>query len=302
VIWQKRLVGRKSTMRDFRDRVAVVTGGASGIGRALARDLLGQGMKVVIADNSQARIDETLAELDPLGEVVGLAVDVARADQVDRLAAHTLDRFGAVHLLVSNAGVGGEHGATWEQSAASWDWVLGVNLWGAIHSIRAFVPQMLRQGEPAHVVCTSSLAGLRAMPYTCGYSATKYAVVAVCETLHQELQIVGAGHIGVSVVCPGPARTPILDPTRERPPGVAGPQTGGADAAQEEATRALITRLGAEPEEISAYILAAIRENRFWVFTHEGSLEWVEERTQRLRNLQAPTIATLDSLPAREPR
>jgi NAD(P)-dependent dehydrogenase (short-subunit alcohol dehydrogenase family) len=287
-------------MQDLQGRVAVITGGASGIGRALARDLLREGMKVVIADNSQERIDETLAELEPLGEIIGLAIDVGRGDQVDRLAQITLERFGKIHLLVSNAGVGGEHGATWEQSAASWKWVLGVNLWGAIHSIRAFVPVMIAQGEPAHVVCTSSLAGLRAMPYTSGYSATKYALVSLCETMHQELQITGATQIGVSVVCPGPANTPILDPTRPRPDGVAGSDSE-AYAGQVEATRALITRLGAEPEEISAHIVAGIRDNRFWIFTHDGSLEWVEERMQRLRNGEAPTIASLDSLPSRRP-
>lgn len=287
-------------MEQLRGRVAVITGGASGIGRALARDLLREGMNLVIADNSQERIDETLAELAPLGEIIGVETDVGRGDQVDRLAARALERFGKVHLLVSNAGVGGEHGATWEQSAASWKWVLGVNLWGAIHSIRAFVPQMLAHGEPSHVVCTSSLAGLRAMPYTSGYSATKYALVSICETMHQELEIIGATQIGVSVVCPGPANTPILDPGRPRPPGVAGPDAEG-DAEQEEATRALITRLGAEPEEISARIVAGIRENRFWIFSHEGSLDWIEQRFERMRNGEAPTIANLDSLPARRP-
>lgn len=284
-------------MRELEGRVAVITGAASGIGRALARDLLGQRMKVVVADNAQERIDETLAELEPLGEIIGVAADVARGEQVERLAAHALERFGKVHLLVSNAGVGGEHGATWEQSVASWEWVLGVNLWGAIHSIRAFVPQMLKHGEAAHVVCTSSLAGLRAMPYTSGYSASKYALVSICETLHQELEITGATQIGVSVVCPGPVNTPILDPSRPRPAGVARPDSE-ADAEQEEATRALIARLGAEPREVAAHIVAGIRENRFWIFTHDGSLDWIEQRQQRLRNLMAPTNATLDSLPA----
>lgn len=285
-------------MRELSGRVAVVTGGASGIGRALVRDLLHEGMSVVIADHSQARIDETLAAL-PSHNVIGVATDVSRGEDVERLAARTLDAFGTVHLLVSNAGVGGEHGATWEQSVASWEWVLGVNLWGAIHSIRAFVPVMLKHGESAHVVCTSSLAGLRAMPYTSGYSASKYAVIAICETLRQELQLRQAPQIGVSVVCPGPARTPILDPTRERPPGVAGPETGTGDAGQEEATRQLIGRLGAEPEEVAAHIVAGIRAERFWLFTHEGSLEWIEERHQLLRGLLAPNIASLDSLPAR---
>jgi NAD(P)-dependent dehydrogenase (short-subunit alcohol dehydrogenase family) len=204
---------RESKVREFAGRVAVVTGGASGIGRALAKAWLAEGMKVVIADNSQERIDETLDQFGRSGEVIGVANDVSRSEDLERLAARTLETFGGVHVLCSNAGVGGEHGATWEQSVASWQWVLGVNLWGAIHAIRSFVPQMITQGEPAHVVCTSSLAGLRAMPYTSGYSASKYAVVAVCETLHHELQSLGAP-IGVSVVSPGPARTSILDPTR----------------------------------------------------------------------------------------
>jgi NAD(P)-dependent dehydrogenase (short-subunit alcohol dehydrogenase family) len=231
-------------VREFAGRVAVVTGGASGIGRALAKAWLAEGMKVVIADNSQERIDETLDQFGRSGEVIGVANDVSRSEDLERLAARTLETFGGVHVLCSNAGVGGEHGATWEQSVASWQWVLGVNLWGAIHAIRSFVPQMITQGEPAHVVCTSSLAGLRAMPYTSGYSASKYAVVAVCETLHQELQSLGAP-IGVSVVSPGPARTSILDPTRERPPGVARPATGAAaDGEQESATRAMIDRIG----------------------------------------------------------
>ncbi len=286
-------------IEQLQGKVAVVTGGASGIGQALARVLLQQGMKIVIADHSQDRINDTLTMLQPLGDILGIRTDVSRADEVEALAAGTLDHFGKVHLLVSNAGVGGEHGAAWEQSTASWEWVLGVNLWGAINTIRSFVPLMLHQGEPAHVVCTSSLAGVRAMPYTCGYSASKYAVVALCETLHQELEIIGAKHLGVSVVCPGPARTPILDPTRERPKGVAAASADGTDAAQEEATRALITRLGAEPTEIATQVIDAVRKNRFWVLTHEGSREWIEERSASLRELVAPPIATLDSLPAR---
>ena len=116
--------------------------------------------------------------------------------------------------------------------------------------------------------------------------------------MHQELEITGNAQIGVSVVCPGPANTPILDPSRPRPEGVAGPDAEG-DAEQEEATRALITRLGAEPEEIAAHILAGIRENRFWIFSHEGSLDWVEQRHRLIHDGKAPTIANLDSLPSR---
>jgi NAD(P)-dependent dehydrogenase (short-subunit alcohol dehydrogenase family) len=172
--------------------------------------------------------------------------------------------------------------------------VLGVNLWGVIHGVRSFLPRLLAQGQPAHVVNTSSLAGLRAMPYTAGYSASKYAIVGLSEALDQELRERGAP-IGVSVLCPGPARTGILDPTRERPAGV---EREAGSAEQEEATRQMLDRIGIDPEDVAARVENAVRENRFWVFTHSGSIDWVQERSQRLEQLERPSIASLDTLPA----
>jgi len=279
-------------------RVAVVTGGGSGIGAAMAKRWLVEGMRVVIADHSQPRLDETARALGAGADLLALRADVSLADEVEQLAQRSVEKFGAVHLLCNNAGVGGEHGAAWEQSLASWNWVLGVNLWGAIHGVRSFVPRMLAGGEPGHVVNTSSLAGLRAMPYTAGYSVSKYGIVALSEVLQQELRERGAP-IGVSVVCPGPVRTPILDPGRERPAGVAGPASGDSAeaAAQEKATRQMLERIGAEPEEVADRVAAAVREDRFWVFTHPGSLEWVDARETSLHGLLPPPLASLDTMP-----
>jgi NAD(P)-dependent dehydrogenase (short-subunit alcohol dehydrogenase family) len=281
-------------------RVAVVTGGGSGIGAAMARRWLALGMRVVIADHFQARLDETARALDGGARLVPVRADVSDAASVERLAQRAFDAFGAVHLLCNNAGVGGEHGASWEQSLASWNWVLGVNLWGAIHGVRSFVPRMLAGGEPGHVVNTSSIAGLRGMPYTSGYSVSKYGVVALSEVLHQELRERGAP-IGVSVLCPGPVRTPILDPTRERPAGVAGPALGDSAeaAAQEQATRELLERIGLGADEVAQRVEDAVREERFWAFTHEGSLDWVEERQRAIRSGTPPPLASLDTMPRR---
>ena len=286
-------------MQDLEGRVAVVTGGASGIGFALAKRWVAAGMRVVVADLRRDALDAAVRELEAAGgEVLGVPTDVSKGDEVEALAARTLETFGAVHLVCNNAGVGGEHGAAWEQSRAGWDWVLGVNLWGAIHGVRTFLPILLSQGQPGHVVNTASLAGLRAMPYTAAYSASKYAVVGLSESLDQELREQGAP-IGVSVLCPGTVRTGILDPDRGRPEGVAVPEANGSDGAaeQEEATRQLLDRLGVEPDVVAERVAKAVLENQFWIFTHSGSVDWVRDRTQRLLALERPEIAELDGMP-----
>jgi len=176
--------------------------------------------------------------------------------------------------------------------------VLGVNLWGVIHGVRTFLPILLSQGQPGHVVNTASLAGLRAMPYTAGYSASKYAVVGLSESLDQELRERGAP-IGVSVLCPGTVRTGILDPDRGRPEGVAAAEGDGSlgAAEQEEATRQLLEKLGVEPEAVAERVVKAVLENQFWIFTHTGAVDWVRHRTQRMLALERPEIAGIDGLP-----
>lgn len=286
-------------MQDLEGRVAVVTGGASGIGLALAKRWIAAGMRVVIADLRQDALDAAVRELEATGgEVLGVTTDVSQGDEVEALAERALAAFGAVHLVCNNAGVGGEHGAAWEQSRAGWDWVLGVNLWGVIHGVRTFLPILLSQEQPGHVVNTASLAGLRAMPYTAGYSASKYAVVGLSESLDQELRERGAP-IGVSVLCPGTVRTGILDPDRGRPDGVASPDADGSDSAieQEEATRQLLARLGVDAEAVAERVAEAVLEDRFWIFTHSGAVDWVRDRTERLLSLERPNDAGIDTLP-----
>ena len=286
-------------MQELEGRVAVVTGGASGIGLALAKRWVAEGMRVVIADLRRDALDQAVRELEASGgEVLGVPTDVSRGEEVEALAARTLEAFGAVHLVCNNAGVGGEHGAAWEQSRAGWSWVLGVNLWGVIHGVRTFLPILLSQEQPGHVVNTASLAGLRAMPFSAGYIASKYAVVGLSESLDQELRERGAP-IGVSLLCPGTVRTGILDPARARPEGVALPQSDESEAAaeQEEATRQLLEKLGVEPEVVADRVARAVLENHFWVFTHSGSVDWLRDRTQRLLALERPEIAGLEGLP-----
>ena len=204
-----------AAMKQFRDRVAVVTGGASGIGFAVAERLAAEGMKLVLADVEPGALDGAVKKLEAGGAaVLGVRTDVSQAADVERLAAKTLERFGGVHVVFNNAGVA-VTGEAWENSLADWEWVLGVNLWGVIHGIRTFVPILLRQNEPGHVVNTASMAGLTSNPGLAIYNVTKHAVVTLTETLHGDLALRGAP-IKASVLCPGFINTRIMDAARNR--------------------------------------------------------------------------------------
>ena len=184
-------------MKELRGKVAVVTGAASGIGRALAGRFAAEGMKVVLADVEGPALAKAESELRAGGAtVLAVAADVARAEAVDALAARTLEAFGGVHVLCNNAGVYAS-GLSWERPLADWEWVLGVNLWGVIHGVRAFVPIMLRQGSEAHIVNTASVAGLISGPFSAPYNVSKYGVVALSESLHYELALAGRAGEGV---------------------------------------------------------------------------------------------------------
>jgi len=202
-------------MQDFQGRVAVVTGGASGIGRALADRFAAEGMKVVIGDVEKDALDAAVQELEAGGaEVIGLPTDVTDAAQVQALADAAVERFGAIHIACNNAGVGGG-GITWDMPLETWEWVLGVNLWGVIHGVKSFVPVLMQQ-ESAHLVNTGSVAGLVAAPFMGPYNASKHAVVAISETLHHELAM-SAPQVKVSVLCPGWVNTRIHESARNRP-------------------------------------------------------------------------------------
>ena len=279
-------------MQGLRDKVAVVTGGASGIGRALVDRFAADGMKVVVADVDPGALETTAREVGARGaDVLAVRTDVSKPGDVEALARATLGRFGKVHVLCNNAGVS-VGGPMWEHTLDDWQWVLGVNLWGVIHGIRTFVPIMLRQGEPAHVVNTASLAGLSSNPFLGVYNATKHAVVTLSETLAQELAALAAP-VKVSVLCPGFVRTGIADSHRNRPAEFA----DGADRlrpeAFEQAIRAAIAD-GLPPSDVAGLVAKAIREERFYVLPHpELTKTRVRARMEGILEGRTPTPAPL---------
>jgi NAD(P)-dependent dehydrogenase (short-subunit alcohol dehydrogenase family) len=258
-------------MERLAGRVAVVTGAASGIGRALATALASERMKVVMADVEPEALAAAARDLAGRGaEVLAVQTDVTRQEQVDALARRALDAFGAVHVVCNNAGVFAG-GLSWEAPLSDYEWVLGVNTWGVIHGVRTFVPILLRQGEPGHVVNTASMAALTSGPLSAAYFMSKHAVLALSESLYLELRSKGAP-IGVSVVCPELIATRIGDADRNRPPHW---KRGDAPASPERdlvegAIRIATRTQGAPPETIAERTLAAIREDRFYVLAPEG--------------------------------
>ena len=206
-------------MRIDAETVAVITGAASGIGRALAHAALSRGARLVLADIRADALAETVTELAPKGEVIGVRTDVSLAADMDALAAAAIARFGAVNLLVNNAGVFAS-GVAWELSEAEYDWVIGVNQRSVAHGIRAFVPHMIAQGGPGHVVTIASGAGITVNPGFASYSMTKHAVVALTEALYLDLTAEGVTHIGVTIAMPGMTRSDIMNPEKTSPVGL----------------------------------------------------------------------------------
>src|SRR5579871_3810153 len=204
-------------MKEFQGRVAVVTGGASGIGKAIAEKCVSEGMKVVLADIEGPALEETATAMKGS---VPYQVDVSDAVAVEAMAAAVYKDFGAVHLLFNNAGVAPDGKPTWAQSLETWKWVIDVNLYGVIHGLRSFVPRMLKGGEEGHIVNTASVAGLHSGPMISPYYATKHAVVGMSESLYIELRSGGA-KVGASVLCPAFVRTRIGESGRNRPGGSA---------------------------------------------------------------------------------
>ena len=257
---------------ELRGCTAVVTGGGSGIGRALALRAAREGANVVVADVDEAAMGAVVGEAQGLGvKALGVRTDVSERAQVQALAARAFEAFGAVHLLCNNAGVamwGGLETAT----ARDWEWVLGVNLWGVIHGIEAFVPRMIERREPAHIVNTASMAGLIASKGLGVYNTSKYAVVGLSETLAKDLK---PHRIGVSVLCPMGVQTRIRDSERNRPAALRNERAARAEPVE------LIGRSLA-PETVADMVLAAIRANELYVITHDESLEPLRRRFERM--------------------
>jgi NAD(P)-dependent dehydrogenase (short-subunit alcohol dehydrogenase family) len=275
-------------MLDLKNKVAVVTGAASGIGRALAEGFAQEGMQLVLADVEPTALEACQAKLSATGaRVISVVTDVSRAEDVERLAGRTMEQYGAVHVVCNNAGVAAG-GLCWEQSIADWQWVLGVNLWGVIHGIRTFVPLMLKQGGEGHVINTASIAGLITGPAMSIYGVSKHAVVALSETLHHELGLLGA-QVGVSVLCPAWVKTNIADSDRNRPPSY--PPSAEAATPQgqmiEQVTRHLIST-GIPPSKVAEDVIEAIRAKRFYIFTHPEFLKLAQQRFETILAAKNP--------------
>ena len=286
-------------MKDFQDKVAVITGGASGFGREFANIGARLGMKLVLADVQQDALDKTRAELEAQGaQVLAMRCDVRKGEQVQALADATMDRFGALHLVFNNAGVG-SGGLIWENSVADWEWVLGVNLWGVIHGVRVFTPLMLEcakkeAGYQGHIVNTASMAGLLNAPNMGIYNVSKHAVVSLSETLYQDLKQIKAP-VGASVLCPYFVPTGISQSHRNRPDDVkteAGP-TASQIAAQAVSEKA-VSSGKVTAAEVAERTFDAIRNEQFYIYSHPHALGNVQTRMEDIvlqRNPSDPFAA-----------
>jgi NAD(P)-dependent dehydrogenase (short-subunit alcohol dehydrogenase family) len=267
-------------MENLEGKVAVVTGAASGIGRATALAFANAGMKVVLSDVEEEPLAEAEAEFEAAGhEVAGVRADVSKWDDVENLATATLDHFGAVHVVHNNAGVV-LGGPVEELSIADWEWVLGVNLWGAIHGVKAFVPHIKAAGE-GHVINTASTAGLHAMSIIGPYNVSKFGVVALSETLRRELDAAGSP-VGASVLCPGVVATKIGEAGRNRPAESAAEHVSSP---QEEGFLSAVSQMspqGMDPAKVGDLVVDAVRSNRFWILTHP---DWFEVLEQRVKDM-----------------
>src|SRR5690606_22052581 len=281
-------------METLAGKVAVVTGAASGIGLALATRFADGGMNVVLADVEREALDaaaEGLAGRVGADRVLAVPTDVRHDAAVAALAEATFDRFGTAHVVCNNAGVG-VGGLAWTVPADRWRWIVEVNLLAVSHGIRAFVPRMIEQGE-GHVVNTASAAGLLTGPGMSPYYATKHAVVALSESLHFDLQLVGAP-VGVSVLCPEWVRTQIHDSERNRPEEVAEmeplPGEGGdAAPAMREFVRSLVDS-GLDPAEVAGMVVDAIRSGRFWITTHPTTVPAAQRRWDAIASDGRPVL------------
>jgi NAD(P)-dependent dehydrogenase (short-subunit alcohol dehydrogenase family) len=261
-------------MEQLEGRVAVVTGAASGIGRALIDRFARAGMRVVLADVEEEALAKAEAEVAASGaETMAVVTDVSDRASVDALAAAVAGRFGGTNVLCNNAGVSGGGGALWETTDRDWSWVMGVNLMGVVHGIQAFLPGMVASGAPGHVVNTSSVLGLGTGGGSI-YGVTKHAVTRLTEGLWYDLKAAGAP-IGVSVLCPGMIATQIISSGRNRPPALQN-ERGTVAATPEaekrvQAMQQLFSKEGMPPSEVADMVHDAIVSERFYVLTHPES-------------------------------
>ena len=277
-------------MNTFENKVAVITGAASGLGLAMARRFAKQGMKLVLADIEDAALQKVAGDFVWAGTpCVGVRTDVSKVSEVEILAVRAFDAFGAVHVLCNNAGVA-PGGLVWENTMADWEWCLGVNVYGVIHGLRSFVPRMLSQGDAGHIVNTASVAGLLSPPGMGIYCVSKHAVVTLSECLYQDLQGKGAP-IGVSVLCPAFVPTAIADSERNRPEHLKNPPRAQSpeEIAHKEQLRHAIQSGRITAEQVADKVFDAVRDDRFYILTHEKIKPAIEARMKDILDSRNPT-------------
>ncbi|HEY5153644.1 MAG TPA: SDR family NAD(P)-dependent oxidoreductase [Acidimicrobiales bacterium] len=286
-------------MRDFAGRVAVVTGGAGGVGQALGARFAAEGMKIVLADVFPEPLEQAVAGLRAGGhDVTGVVTDVTDLASVEALADEVYATYGDVHVVCNNAGVGaGAEGKIWDHTLNDWGWGLAVNLWGVIHGIKAFVPRMLDGGDEGHVMNTSSgNGGIAPLTSTAIYATTKAAVTTVTEVLYGQLKAIDS-RIGVSVLFPGPKvlRTGLLESSSKRPGAWANEQPRVTPYTTIESFEGRLRAAGIEPdytpvEAVAEEALAAIREGRFWILpTSDRTDRTIRARAESMLERSAPT-------------
>jgi len=289
-------------MKNLSDRVAVITGAASGMGAAMAWRFARSGMKIVVSDIDGDAAAATRDALVAAGhDAIAVRTDVASPDDVDRLADVAYAHYGAVHLLCNNAGVvpGGRHRLVWEYPLEDWKWSLDVNLFGAVHGIRSFIPRMLAQNVEGHVVTTASVAGLVSGAGSVPYSAAKHAVVRVTEALYAGLRERGAP-IGVTVLCPGLVNTRIYDSERNRPAEL---RAAAGPAEESPELKAIAERLYADaisPEAVAELVHRAVLDNRLYVLTTESFDGSIRDRLEAILERRNPDFASLLELSRRD--
>jgi NAD(P)-dependent dehydrogenase (short-subunit alcohol dehydrogenase family) len=280
-------------IEDFKGKTAVLTGAGSGFGLECARIGARLGMKLVLADVQQDALERAAAEMEAAGaDVLARQVDVSDAAQMEHLARQVQERYGAPHLVFNNAGVGAS-GLVWENTVQDWEWVLGVNLWGVIHGVRLFTPMMLDAARQApsyrgHIVNTASMAGLLAPPNMGVYNVSKHAVVALSETLYQDLALV-TEQVGASVLCPYFVPTGIHQSERNRPPGLAAaPPTRSQLIGQAMSDKA-VSSGKVTAAEVAQKVFAAVAANQFYIYSHPKAIGPVQTRLEDILQARNPT-------------
>lgn len=268
-------------MKDLSGKVAAVTGAASGLGRAMALAFAREGMHVALADVDETGLAQTREQAAALGvKACALRVDVSRASEVEAFAARASDELGGIQVVCNNAGVG-LSGPLWEHSEAEWQWLLGVNLWGVVHGVRAFVPRLLAQDE-GHIVNTASVAGLISPPGMGAYCVSKHAVVALSEALHHDLRSRGS-RVGVSVLCPAYVPTRIADSQPPQPVAKSEERR-----AQEAALRKAVAAGKVSADDVARAVVAAVKEERFYILTHPAIKGAVRARMEDVLEERLP--------------